>query len=424
MHINKSLSVIKTNPFLSDSYKTIWLKHFKTKDSPSETFNYFSGLDFIKHDNRSVYLNVGETHTKGVSYAVLSEEDSALKNKTFLIYDVPTYFKVDTTQLGDQIKLLRSKQYPGFLIETHKYKSLNGYMLANFSKNSRNKNNKYKRRLEDSFNMSYRMFYGAITKEAYDFIFLQFRILLEKRFEDKQVTNNNLDEKEWSFYHDVAYQLILENKASLYVIYNNDKPIGVTLCYLSDDTLFDAITVFDIDYFKFHLGSVTIMKLIEWCIDNGFKNLDFSKGYFEYKTRWCTKAYDFEYHIFYDSRSLKSKMTAHAMKSLYDFKHYLREKKLNEKLHKITFKLKPKEKNHNEKLIYNFEKTELNEVTKANTPIDLELLENKAFKLMIFEFLYLYLENYNSIKLYKLNDAINRYLIEGKQNRVIATVNS
>jgi CelD/BcsL family acetyltransferase involved in cellulose biosynthesis len=232
-----------------------------------------------------VYFNVGETYTKGVSYAVLSEEDSALKNKTFLIYDIPAYFKVDTTQLGDKIELLRSKQYPGFLIETQKYKSLNDYMLANFSKNSRNKNNKYKRRLEDSFNMSYRMFYGAITKEAYDLVFLQFRILLEKRFEDKQVTNNNLDEKEWSFYHDVAYQLILEKKASLYVIYNNDKPIGVTLCYLSDDKLFDAITVFDIDYFKFHLGTVTIMELIEWCIDNGFKNLDFFKGYFEYKTR-------------------------------------------------------------------------------------------------------------------------------------------
>jgi hypothetical protein len=83
-------------------------------------------------------------------------------------------------------------------------------------------------------------------------------------------------------------------------------------------------------------------------------------------------------------------------------------------LQKITYELKPNEKSQKEKLIYNFEKTELNLVTKKEVPIALELPENKAFKLMIFGFLYLYLENYSSIKLYKLSDAINRFLIEGK----------
>ena len=71
------------------------------------------------------------------------------------------------------------------------------------------------------------------------------------------------------------------------------KLLGCELNF-SEDTLFDAITVFDIDYSKFHLGSITIMKLIEWCIENEIKILDFSKGYFEYKRRWCTKIYDFE----------------------------------------------------------------------------------------------------------------------------------
>ena len=409
---------------MSDSYKRIWLKHFRTKDDTLQTFNYFLGLDFIKHNRRSIYVNVGETHTKGINYNVQSEAYSAVINKIFLIYDVPTYFEVDTTQLGDKIKLLKSKQYQGFLIETGKYKSLNDYMLDNFNKNSRSKNNKYKRRLEDSFNISYCMFFGAISKTEYDFIFAQFRILLEKRFKDKQETNNNLDEKEWSFYYEVAYYLILEKKASLFVIYNNDEPIGVTLSYFSDDTLFDAITVFDIDYFKFHLGSITIMKLIEWCIDNGMENLDFSKGYFEYKRRWSTKIYDFEYHIFYDSESLSSKITANAMKCLYDLKQQLREKKLNEKLHKMTYKLKFKDQNQNEKLIYNFAKAELNEVTKKHIPIDVELPKNRLLKPMIFEFLYLYLENYNNIKLYKLTSTMNSYLIEGKQNTIIATLNS
>ena len=75
----------KLNPFLSKSFKSIWLKHFNTKNSKIEAFNYFSGLEFVKHANRAVYFNVGETYTKGIDYEIQSANDSDLKNKAFLI---------------------------------------------------------------------------------------------------------------------------------------------------------------------------------------------------------------------------------------------------------------------------------------------------------------------------------------------------
>jgi len=403
---------------------SIWLKHFNANKASLKTFKYFSELEFVKHKRWPIYFNVGKTLTKGIGYSVTSTEDSELKNKTFLVYDVPTYFEVDTTNLGNNIKHYTSKQYPGFLIETAKYNSLNDYMLEHFSKNSRNKNNKYRRRLEDSFNITYKMFYGDISKTDYDAVFTAFKLLLEKRFDDKQITNNNLDPKEWAFYYEVAYPLILEKKASLYVIYDNEKPIGVTLSYFSEDTLFDAITVFDIDYFKFHLGSVTIMKLIEWCIDNGINNLDFSKGYFEYKTRWCTKTYDFEYHIFYNSKSLKSKTIASSIKRLYDFKQKLREKNVNKKLHKLTYKLKKKGQEMTEKVSYSFNEADISQIDEDAQPIDIELAQNKNTKLMVFEFLYLYLENHNNIQLFKINNTTDSYLIKGRQKSFIATINS
>ena len=412
----------KNNPFLNNSFKAIWLKHFNSKNDSVKIFKYFSGLEFVKKTNKPLYFNVGETHTKGLDYEINSTEESELYNKTCLVFDVPAYFNTDTTKLGDRIKLLKSKQYPGYLIETGKYNSLNDYMLERFSKNSRNKNKKFKRRLEDSFNIRYKMFFGEMTKEEYDFVFNAFKNLLEKRFTDKKVTNNNLDTKEWSFYHEVAFPLILEKKASLFVIYDNDKPIGVTLSYFSDDTLFDAITVFDIDYFKFHLGSVTIMKLIEWCIDNNIKILDFSKGYFEYKTRWCTQTYDFEYHIYYDSDSIKSKLVAYSIKRFYDFKQSLREKNINEKLHKLTYKLKQKDKVLAVNKSYNFIASDKIEVNENVTKFDFELLENKDIKLMVFEFLYLYLENYNNIELFKLNDKTDSYVIKSNTKSYIATI--
>ncbi len=413
----------KQNPFLSDNFKTVWLKHFFTQNTSVKAFNYFKDLEFIKSSKALTYVNIGKTHTKGIGYAIEHTDNSDLNNKTFLIFDVPTYFEVDTTKLGHKIKLLKSKQYPGFLIETGKYDSLNAYMLEHFSKNSRNKNKKYKRRLEESFNISYKMFFGDISKTEYDFVFIQFKSLLEKRFEDKQVTNNNLDEKEWAFYYDVAYALIIEKKASLYVIYDNEKPIGVTLSYFSEDTLFDAITVFDIDYFKFHLGSVTIMKLIEWCIANNIKILDFSKGYFEYKTRWCTLSYNFEYHIYYDGTSIKSKIIASSLKQIYDFKQRLREKNINERLHKLTYKLRHKAQNKTAKVSYNFTEVDLAEIDRDSQPINFELAENKALKLMVFEFLYLYLENCNDIKLFNYNNLDNSYFIEGKEKSIVATIN-
>jgi hypothetical protein len=417
------MAMMQQNPFLSDSFKTIWLKHFFSKNSKAKGFNFFKHLEFIKHTNALTYVNVGKTHTKGIGYEIDATYDSGLNKKSFLIYDVPSYFQVDTTALGNKIKLLKSKQYPGLLIETGKYDSLNAYLRDHFSKNSRNKNNKYKRRLEASFNISYKMFFGEISRTEYDFVFSQFKLLLEKRFEDKQVTNNNLDEKEWSFYYDVAYALILEKKASLYVIYDNQKPIGITLSYFSEDTLFDAITVFDIDYFKFHLGSVTIMKLIEWCIAHNIKILDFSKGYFEYKTRWCTLSYDFEYHIYYDCKSLKSKIIANSIKQIYDFKQRLREKNIHERLHKVTYKLRHKAQGKNEKVTYSFKDADLSEIDGDFRTIDFEFLENKTLKLMVFEFLYLYAENCNHIKLLKLNSRDNTYVIEGKQKAILASIN-
>ncbi|WP_281140276.1 GNAT family N-acetyltransferase [Winogradskyella sp. SYSU M77433] len=416
--------MIFENPFLSQSFKSIWLKHFNSNNDSIKSFDCISNVEFLKHNNWPIHVNVGETLTKGMDYALALNNKSCLNGETLLIYDVPTYFNVNSSNLGPNIGLLKSKQYPGFLIETGNYSSLDDYMQHNFSKSSRNKNRKYKRRLETAFNIKYKMWCGEITKSEHDSIFKHFKRLLIKRFDDKQITNDVLGSEKWAFYHDVSYSLILEKKASLFVIYDNDQPIGVTLCFFSEDILFDAVTVFDIDYFKFHLGAVTIMKLIEWCIDNGIKTFDFSKGYYEYKTRWCTKTYDFEYHIFYDTSSLKSKFIAKWVKHFYDVKQKLRDKKLNDRLHKVTYRIKHKEqKEESEKAKYSFIDCEDVKALGKFIAIDYEKSENQALRLMLFEYLYLYEENYNDLKIFKYQDQNKKYLITGSKTSVIASIN-
>ncbi len=342
------------NPFVSTTFTSIWLKHFH-RGKPWTSFDFIPDLSFIKHSLFPLYANVGKTHTKGVSYTLSDEQD--YKKKAFLIYDVPSYFKPPSRSMNG-LGINRIKQYPGFLIEIDRFIDFEDYITSTFNKSSRYKLKKYLKRFEMCFDIKYHMYHGEITTEEYNFIFDHFKALLEKRFLDKGTTNNNLDSKEWNFYKEVAYPMILEKKASLFVIYNQDKPIGVTLSYFSDTILFDAITVFDIDYAKFNLGSITVMKLIEWCIGHQIKTMDFSKGYFDYKKRWATKTYDFEYHVYYDESSLLAKTIAHMVCSFYKLKQYLRDKKLNEKMHRIIFKLRNKQKQSPTDRVYVFSEPE------------------------------------------------------------------
>ena len=136
--------------------------------------------------------------------------------------------------------------------------------------------------------------------------------------------------------------MILSKQAALFVVYDKDKPIAITLLNFSNNVMIDVIRVFDIDYSKFRLGTVSIMKQLEWCIENNFEALDFSKGYFEYKKRWTNKLYWFEYHIYYDKKSFLAKILARLYKNFFAFKLFLRKKHITNFIHELNFFLNKK----------------------------------------------------------------------------------
>tara|TARA_R110002049_G_scaffold116271_3_gene268720 strand:- start:220 stop:1062 length:843 start_codon:yes stop_codon:yes gene_type:complete len=263
-----------------------------------------------------------------------------LKNKVALIYDVPEYFNIKTKVLPKKIGLIKVRQYQGLLTNLETFTNFNSYFAATFSKKSRYKFNSYLKNLESSFDISYKHFYGSIESDTYCKIFERFNALLKKRFEDKLESNNNLDTKEWDFYFNSSLELILEKKASLFVIYNGEIPIGISLNYFSEDILFFAMTVFDIDYFKYNIGKVHLMKLYQWCFEHNINTFDLSKGYYDYKERWSNVSYNFEYHIYYDSNSMRAFAMAQLLKAFFKLKQFLRDKEINKKLHKTTFLLK------------------------------------------------------------------------------------
>lgn len=415
--------MIKKNPFTSDKFIEVWSKHFNTNKN-SYTFNSFKDILFFKPSKLPLYINIGKNLTKGMSYEISKDKLKDLNKKVFLIYDVPQYFEIDNTIEAENIKSIKIKQYPGFLIKLKNYNNFNDYFKSTFSKSSIQKLNRYNRRLETCFDIKEKMLMGShITKLEYEFVFNHFHSLLTKRFEDKQITNNNLDPKEWQFYKDAAYPLLLDNKAALHVIYNDKTPISVKLLYLSEDIIFDAITVFDIDYTKFHLGKVSIMKMLQWSFKENYKIFDFSKGYFDYKESWSDLKYNFEYHIYYDYTNITSNIIATILSCFFKLKQYLRDQELNKKLHKFSYFLSNKKTNTLNPIL-----TEINNKTityneSILTNIDVHKTSHLFLKKYVYDFLFINSEHINNITVFEItNQSRASYLIKGKNNSQILAV--
>ncbi len=398
----------KNGPFSTYIFQQVWKKHF-IPNRHVASFKCINGVTFYKSSVLPLFFNIGKNLTKGNSYNLCDYAD--YKNKSFVIYDVLPRLNDISNNCSKNVGIYKSTQYPGFLIDLSRFNSVEDYLLATFSKNTRMKMRKFNKRLEQCFDISSKMFFGPIDKKEYDALFVSFMDLLQKRYNDKQISYNNMQPVEWNFYKDVAYPLILEKKASLFVIYDNNVPIAITYNYHTGDTIIDAITVFDIDYAKFNIGYINNLKLLDWCFDNGINTLDFSKGYFDYKKRMCTLEYNFEYHIIYDRKSIISKFIALSYYNFLELKTYLRNKKLDVKFHKITYSIKNKKQS---KPIKEVEITKLN-----NLPVskDLEKIDvrnenhHNSLAKCVNDFLYLSIKPYNEIDVYKINSQDNTYII-------------
>lgn len=412
---------IKQNPFTSHTFVSKWLEHFND-NGYKFSFNFINDLTFFKTSKFPVFINSGKNLTKGISYSTQESSATNFKNSTILIYDVPKYFNNNTSNLPKNIKHYRLKQYPGYLTELNKFKNIEDYLQATFSKKSRAKLNRYQKRLELCFDIRYKMYCGKINKEEYDFVFKSFRQLLEKRFTEKQTTNNNLQADEWEFYYDATYPLILEKKAALFVIYEGKNPIGITLNYLSKDILFHGITTFDIDYSKFHLGKIMLKTLFKWCFENDIQILDFSKGHFAYKTEWMTKKYDFEYYLYVDQSSIISRTTGLIIRIFFKFKQFLRDKEVNKKLHQLTYKFSKGKNIADKKIKYSFIEVKKNIPDTTLTKIDINQDEYLFMKYIINEFLFLNNEKLNNFELYSINNKERTYLFKGNKTTKILLI--
>lgn len=400
------------NPFASQTFVKIWNKHFNGS-LPVFTFRFINKICFVKHQFFPYYINVGRNLTNGITYELTDGDFDDFKGKTFLIRDLPTYHHIEKPK-GTRLKLKKVFQYEGYTTNVEKYESLDDYLKTIYKSNSRSKFRRNINRLESCFQVDYKMYYGNILKTDFDNIFRVFYSLLEKRYNEKGEPCGELQPELWRYYCELAYNMINEKTASLFVIYCDEKPIGITFSYHFNKILIEALTVFDIDFYRFNIGHTAILKMLEWSFENKLQLFDYTQGDFDYKKRWSDSTYDTNFHILYDSKSIKSILTAKLMQHYFNLKRIFRERKFNEKYHYYKHKILP---NYKSKSIefkpFNVE-TE-NEVVPDFGKLELVNLQSDAMMSLrkaLYDFLYMNPKKVSELQLFKCDETL--YYVKGK----------
>jgi hypothetical protein len=252
------------------------------------------------------------------------KETSGQLSKTHTVADIPDFLNVQLLKKNNNLHLNKIPQYKGYLIDLTKFKNAEDLFSQTLSRNPRKNFRAKKRKLESNHDISYGFYYGEIDKDYYDYLFATCYKLMVDRFQEKKIYNRNLIK--WKSYHEFFYPEILNKRASVFVISDKTKPITITLNFHIADIVFSHIQIYDVNYSQYSMGDIAIYKNIEWCYENDFKIWDFSKGATANKLRWSNHIYQFSYHLFYNPKSLRSRVSSFLVAKKLALKQFLRDK--------------------------------------------------------------------------------------------------
>lgn len=374
----------------------------------------------------SFYSSITNVFSGQVEFRNVSTTRSNPKNIT-IVKDVPEYLDAQINE-DSGWKIRKLKTFKGSLINLNNYKDETDYLSKTFSSSRRSKFRTNQKRLEKCFNISYKTYYGDIDKEEYESLFDKFLEFINRRFDQKQLINNDL--VRWKVYRDIAYPLILSKEACLFVIYDGDKPISISFNPIHGKTIFGYIRGYDIDYGKFYLGFTDIIVQLQWCFENNFTTFDLLKGEYEYKSQWTDTQYYFEKHLIFNSSllltALRARLIIFKIKTMYLLIDLLKKWNFHIVLGNIrSYLRRPKMDTKN-----TISKVEIRidndpEPSKTCNGIIMDISDSSIahIRMHIYNFLYQNQESINNIVVLSLLDPPNSFLIKGIKNSQKITVN-
>ncbi|MFY0714745.1 GNAT family N-acetyltransferase [Seonamhaeicola sp. NFXS20] len=355
---------------------------------------------------------------KSVSYKNHTFKNMSQENSLKPVLSVtlfPTFLKANLVNESKYVlKKINHKNFSGAGVDITKSNSIDDFLKQELKSQIRKNLNRTINRLEKCFEISYSYYFGAITEEKLSFLLSNLKLMLEKRFDQKNMLNNFLSK--WDINTKDLFELINNKKASLFVVYDRDKPISISVNRHYENTiLFSDINGYDLDYSKFGLGHLDNYLLVKWCIENEYKFLDLGNGVVEYKKRWCNTFYDFEYHIYYKKVSLIA-LTIAAFETLkIKLKNKIKKLKIDKWAKSVINKLRNKEQLSNNKSVKYF-KPEIITLKAPIEPNNFTLIninnsENQNIREYIYNQLYLKQTHINDTKVYIQKDTPSTYFI-------------
>ncbi|MEQ9580834.1 MAG: hypothetical protein RIM68_01540, partial [Arenibacter sp.] len=134
---------------------------------------------------------------------------------------IPSYFDVKINNHNTPYRTFRVRYRTGYIIDLSPYSSVGQYLKSQMgSRHSKNIINRLKR-LESCFNIKYKIYFGEIDEIEYRVLFEEFERMIKVRFDQRGEEHVGL--KRWDLYKKNAYELILNKRASLFVIYDDKK---------------------------------------------------------------------------------------------------------------------------------------------------------------------------------------------------------
>ncbi|MFD0988643.1 GNAT family N-acetyltransferase [Mariniflexile jejuense] len=370
--------------------------------------NFFSNV-FEQHKTNALYKTVCNSFNNTLLDNDVYSDNPPFNITTFKF--VPNYLNTTvTTNVACSKVFLKH----GYLANLKGYKNIDDYLKKDCKRNFRYKILKSVKRLESCFEINYKTYHGDnMLYQEYIHYMNIFHNMLTKRF--NQRNDRNLILENWDYYFKITYNLIINKKASLFVIFNKQEPITFTLNFHCDTILYFSVPTFNLDYSKFTPGNVAIYKIIEWCFQNNYQIFDMGYGSFENKLSWCNTTYNYEHHVLYNPKNKIGKPYAFILKNKYKLINYLLAKRVNLAVKKIKNTIKGSNKEFQiPYVLLQIENTDFNQINNA-TKIDLNLESNNFLKKVIHDFLYLNTEHINNITVHKLQNAPKQYIFKGKE---------
>tara|TARA_R110002049_G_scaffold299634_1_gene489966 strand:+ start:11072 stop:12439 length:1368 start_codon:yes stop_codon:yes gene_type:complete len=412
-----------------------------TKSKKKHNIYYFNpyliqliAMHFPKLENHNLLLDIFENKngvpnicedllfkTKNKTYFKASKKISQVNKDSSInsIKYIPGYlYATYRGEATSSTKVIRCIQEKGYAIDLEGVNQVESYIKKQFNRHSKNIKRSISK-LDTCFNIRYSMYYGEIDKDLFDDLMQRLHQMIVQRFMQRNETSESI--VNWSERCKRAYPLIKEKRACLFVIYDDKKPISISLNYNFNLIHFNYISSYDIDYAKFGLGHINIYKQLEWCIANHFNIFEMGWGTLDYKCRWSNNIYKFEHHLVFSKKSIPTIVYAYYTAVKIKVKSYLVSKNVHVYTRNIKNYLRFKNKQKKE-LSYTTESIEKIYSPAEITKIDHNLEAYSFLRKIVYDFLYSNTLHETKVTVYKIDNELS-YILDGGKSKQKVVLN-